>query len=204
MQKQRHLLFFIFLLIGCGVTREDTLPPSSTARYFTASGKNPMVVTTPLSEAPPIDAILWDSVKRVSLETRYFSVTLPNSEDPSRLVRKIAGSSKWWKQFDLGEELDKLYEKVIETTELRKLATDKIKIDFRNSLYFLREGSLEQTTIPGMYFHDREMIYIFAEKANREVLAHEMTHAALHRYAGVRFPRGLDEAVAIWAAEKLK
>lgn len=138
-----------------------------------------------------------------TLETHYFSVTLPDSVDPSPLARRIAGSARWWKEFDLVVELDKLYEEVLETTQLYKPMPEKIKISFRENFCFSRGSSLKPASTVAAYFHEEGMICVRVKRANREVLAHEMAHAALHHYTGMRLSRNVDEAVAMWTAGQL-
>ena len=140
----------------------------------------------------------------IHLETRYFSVTLPRSVNSSGLAREIAGSVKVWKEFHLAEELDGLYQKVLQTTELYKTVPDKIRINFEENFSFSEADSLRAVSAPAAYFPEQKTIYAVAGKTNREVMAHEMAHAALHLYTGIRMSRNVDEAVAVWTAEQLK
>ncbi len=121
-------------------------------------------------------------------------MTLPDSADAAGLAWQIANSVKWWKKFDLAEELDNLYEKVLQTTELYKSAPNKIRIDFRENLHFTSKGSASPFSTPAAYFPERKTIYAVIKKVTREVMAHEMTHAALHLFTGMRLSHNVDEA----------
>lgn len=136
-----------------------------------------------------------DAPNRERLESRHFSVTLPDSVDSSHLARRIAGSWKWWQKFDLADELDKLYREVLEKTDLHRTTPEKIKIEFKNS-------SEIPSALPAVYLHEKKIIYVITEKADREVIVHEMAHAALHAYTGVKLPHKIDEVLALWVTEK--
>ncbi len=138
------------------------------------------------------------------LQTRYFTVTLPPAADPSSVARRINGSAVWWKEFDLAHELDKLYEEVLDVTELYKPSAEKININFCNDLTLAPRSGARHTSASAAYVHENGTILVTLQDARREVLAHEMTHAALHQYAGVRLSRKVDEALAMWAASKLE
>ncbi len=134
------------------------------------------------------------SGKTKKLETRYFSVTLPVSSNYSGLARKIAGSEKWWKQYNLIEELDTLYQKVLETTDLYKPASDKIVLEFKEEL---SQG-------PAVYLYGKRAICIRLKDVTREIIIHEMAHAALHTYSGIKLPRAIDETMALWTVNQLE
>src|SRR3989338_2672074 len=176
------LVCLISALPGCGTARQDASLSDPSIRYFSAAAGNPVFSTTRDMRVLHEEILSGDKKNWVHLETRYFSVTLPDSADASGLAWQIANSVKWWKKFDLAEELDDLYEKVLQTTELYKSAPNKIRIDFRENLYFTSKGSARPFSTPAAYFPERETIYAVIKKVTREVMAHEMTHAALHLF----------------------
>ena len=191
------------IFLGCHTGHEKAASLDPGTAYFSESAGRPVVFPRSGPEILHPRPILRNNLNFQILETRYFSVTLPDSADASKLARRINGSAVWWKEFDLAEELDKLYEEVLETTQLKKLMPKKIKIDFREQFYFLSEGGVDRLSVPAAYIYEKETIYALVKKADRQVLAHEMTHAALHAFAGIRLPRRVDEAVAIWTADQL-
>ncbi len=174
--------------------------PNPSIRYFSTPAGNPIFLKMQDLPLPVKEILSRDKRDMVQLETRYFSVTLPRSVNTSGLAREIAGSVRWWKKFDLAEELDNLYQKVLQTTELYKSGGDKIKIDFRESFYYLKNDSATTISTPALYFFEKETIYVLVKKVTREVMAHEMAHVALHLFTGMKLSRPIDEAVAMWVA----
>ena len=199
------LLFLTGLTAGCGTARQEPPSSNSSVRYFSGpAGREPVSMTMQDVGISRKEAAARETRDLIHLETRYFSVTLPRSVNSSGLAREIAGSVKVWKEFHLAEELDGLYQKVLQTTELYKTVPDKIRINFEENFSFSEADSLRAVSAPAAYFPEQKTIYAVAGKTNREVMAHEMAHAALHLYTGIRMSRNVDEAVAVWTAEQLK
>lgn len=205
--KRTDLLLLALLIIalpGCGTTRQDSSLSDSSIRYFSSPAGNPAFLIRQDMTAPHEEIFSGDKRDLIRLETRYFSVTLPDSADTAGLAWQLTNTVQWWKKFELAEELDALYEKVLQTTELYKSTPDKIRIDFRETLFFSKNGSTKPFSTPAAYSPERKTIYAIMKKVTREVMAHEMSHAALHLFTGMRLSRNVDEAVAIWTAEQLK
>lgn len=197
------LAFLIGILPGGSAAAQNPPDSDPAIRYFSHPG-NPIFLKMPDTGVFPGEMPSPEAPPRAHLETRYFSVTLPPSADTPRLAWQISDSVKWWKKFDLAEELDNLYQKVLQTTGLYKSAPDKIKIDFRENFHSPGRGAGSSLPPPAAYYPEARTIYVISQKATREIMAHEMAHAALHRYTGIRLPRNVDEAAAIWTAEQLR
>jgi hypothetical protein len=152
------------------------------------------------------------------VETKHTLMTFNSTADLERFNRSIryadrgtlagifSSSSGESPERELARKVDLLFEKVQQILDMRKemrkvrvlVVSNKAELDRAYSKIF--GGS---NTVRGWYVFELNTVFLNAEDVHEGMLAHELGHAVIDHYFGVRPPRATAEILAKYVDKNL-
>ena len=157
------------------------------------------------------------SDKRV-IETKYTVMTFNSTADLERFNRAIryagrsslagifSSSSGESPEGELARKVDLLFEKVQQILDMRKEMRKVRVLVFSNSAELNQAYTKifkEKSTVRGWYVYEFNTVFLNAEDVHEGMLAHELGHAVIDHYFGVRPPRATAEILAKYVDKNL-
>lgn len=172
--------------------------------------------------AGAVFATLWcdpAQAAKVKIETRYLRLVFNSPADLSRFYASIdfdsgQGSSSLFAKPSAAEEqrlliakLDALFEKVQRILDMRKMISEKVRVQVHSDKDEQAATFQRVFKKPGYarawYVYEYDTVYMNVTDVHEGMLAHELAHAIIDHFMNVRPPRATAEILATYVDKHL-